>query len=126
MNLTGIRKAIAENARTADGLQDVKHWDAGSQSSPSFWVEVDRVDATTMGRPWFTVTCRGRLLVTGTYDRSNSEKADRLVDAVWLAIETDRTLGGLAQDIEVQNAVLEQDPTKDSVLVSFEIVVETT
>lgn len=126
MNLTGIRKAIAANARTANGLEDSKHWDSGTQSSPAFWVDVERVDVSAMGRPWFTVTCRGRLLVKGTYDRSISEAADRLVDLVWVALEADRTLGGLAQDVEVMNAALEQDPTDDSVLVSFEIVVETT
>ena len=126
MDLTGIRKAVADSARTVDGLEDCKHWDSGTQASPAFWVEVENVRSTTMGRPWFTVTLRGRLQIVGTYDRSNSEHADRLVDEVWLALESDRTLGGLAQDIEVMNADLEQDPTTDAVLVSYEIVVETT
>ena len=126
MDLTGIRKAVADNARTVDGLEDCKHWDSDAQASPAFWVEVENIEAPTMSTPWFVVTLRGRLRVLGTYDRAISDQADRLVDLLWHGLRVDRTLGGLAQDIEVMNAGYEQDPADDSVVVSYEIVVVTT
>ncbi len=124
MDLTGIRKAVAANARTAVGLEDVKHYRPEMVAgSPTFWVEVDSYEPSTLGRTRWSLRLEGKLQILGTWDRSVSDAADTLVDLVWTAIETDGTLDGLAQSTAVLEARF--DPDEDgSTIVTYLIAVE--
>ena len=122
--LTDIRKQLALNARSAAGIDDAKHFRPdGPASGVLFWVEVDAVEPSAMGRQRWTVTVTGMLLVQGPWDRSKQEKLDELVPLVWTALETDRTLGGFAQSMAVQSVTIGA-PDEGRLLATYTISVE--
>ncbi len=105
LDLLGICKAVAANARTAQGLNDSKEFvPDNSAGSPVFWVEIVSVEPSAQGRIRWTVELEGELTVAGGWDRSKQKKAAEMVPLVWTAIESDRTLGGLAKSLNVNGA----------------------
>ncbi len=126
MDLTAIRKGIAANAATATGLEDAKHYRPDTATSSTvFWVEVDTVALSTISGGDRMVTLEGTLITQGPWDRSKQQKTDELTDAVWSAIESDKTLGGAAHVTQVRQAVVLRDPEDGaSYGVRFDIEVE--
>lgn len=124
MDITGIRKAIAANAKTAEGLSDTKHWRPDLiHAGNAFWVELERIDRRSFGNATYTLSLTGRLQVQGVWDRSVSDKADELADLVLAAIESDQTLGNRACSVFVENVEFEITET-GNLLVSYDITVE--
>jgi len=125
VDLTGIRQAIANNALSADGLDDAKHYEPEMVAgSPTFWVVVTGYEASAMGRNRWKVELEGKLQLLGTWDRSKSDAADRLVGLVWTAIEIDGDLGGLACDVQVERVRFDSVDETGAMLVTYEIAVE--
>ncbi len=105
LDLLGICKAVAANARTAEGLNDSKEFvPDNTAGSPTFWVEIVSVAPSTQGRTRWTVELDGELMVAGGWDRSKQKKAAEMIPLVWTAIGIDRTLGGLAKHLIVTRA----------------------
>lgn len=124
MDITGIRKAIATNAKTAEGLSDAKHWRPDLiHAGNAFWVELDRIVRRSFGNTTYTLELTGRLQVQGVWDRSVSEEADELTDLVLTAIESDQTLGNRACSVFVPFVEFEITDT-GNLLVSYDITVE--
>lgn len=125
LDLNAIRKGLAANARTADGLEDVKEFrpDA-SHAGRAFWVEVRTVRRSAQARGRWVVVCDGWLISQGAHDRSKQSTLDELIEPVWSALESDLTLGGAAQTLNVVEAdVTDPDLTAPDE-VRFEIHVE--
>lgn len=102
MNVVAIRKAIADAVR--DEVPGAKHFRPETfQNSPAFWVEPVQIQRSAMGRNRWLLVLDATLYNASGWDRSRQEAADRLVTDTWLALELDRTLGGLVHSLEVES-----------------------
>jgi len=102
MDVVAIRKAIADSVRPV--VSDSKHYRPETfQASPTFWVEPVRIERSAMGRDRWLIVMDATLFTASGWDRSRQEKSDQLAVDVWLAIESDRTLGGLIHSLEVES-----------------------
>lgn len=111
MTLDGLAAAVAFNARAASGLQDAKAYRPETPASgTSFWVEIVSVAPSTIGgRGRWNVKAEGTLWTQGAWDRSKTERLYDLWEAVWLAIESDTTLGGHALTAIVEDTQILRD-----------------
>lgn len=125
LQLTDIRKGVADNARTAAGVDDSKHYRADvTHSGTTFQVDLESVEPSAMGRNRWTVRLAGWLTVAGAWDRSKQEKVDGLLPLVWTAIESDPTANGFAQTLHVVDSTVIRDLDGDPVAVRYDIEVE--
>jgi len=126
LDVTAVRKGIAASAANAAGLQSVKHYAPdGEHGSPAFWVEVDSIESNVLGnRTRWSLILRGRLYVSGVWDRSAQETTDELVDLIWVAIEADQTVAGEAQAVAVQRVDYLLPDETSAVGATFTIEVE--
>ena len=102
MNLTTIRQELSAAAEAVDARLTGYPFIPDSVNPPAVVIDVPDYRPIGMQRGFFNLSFRVLLVVSTTWDQAAQEFIDQVVPLMFTGLETDRTLNGAAQSVDVQ------------------------